>query len=88
MKEGKNRLFGLTGRVYTNKPLIEILGDHRLLIEHHKGVIQYETNLISVKVNFGFVEVRGTELTISCMSRENLVICGKVDSVHLWKGSN
>lgn len=87
MKKSRKSAVGQKTGINTNKPLIEILGDHRLLIEHHKGVIQYETNLISVKVAFGCVEIRGEELKIYCMSQENIVICGTVESVHLWKGS-
>ncbi len=71
----------------TDRPLVEILSDQRVLIEHHKGVCIYEPTLMQIKVCFGFVEVYGSDLTLSCMSTDRLVIVGKVEGVRFLRGS-
>ena len=69
-----------------NKPLIEILGSSRVLIEHHKGVCVYESQMMQIRVCYGFIEISGCDLTITCMSKEQLVITGKIDGVRLLRG--
>lgn len=65
------------------KPLIEIVGHERVLIEHHCGVTEYGRSLISVKVRYGRVSVQGRGLELTRMTREMLVISGCIDCVRL-----
>ena len=69
------------------KPLVEIIGDKRVLIEHHKGVSIYEPTLMQIKVSFGFIEILGSNLSLSCMSKDRLVIIGDVQGVRFLRGS-
>ena len=64
-------------------PLIELYGGKRILIENHCGVLEYADNSICIKVNCGQVCVSGCNLNLTMMSRERLVICGKIESVHI-----
>ena len=63
--------------------LVEIAGENRVLIEQHRGVHEYSRERIGVNVRFGIVQVLGSCLELRCMNREQLVISGKIDSVHL-----
>lgn len=63
------------------QPVVEILGDNRVLIEKHRGVWQYSCRCVSVGTAFGSVSVCGTGLELMHMSKEQLVIFGKIDSV-------
>ena len=67
-------------------PLIEIVGDCRVLIEHHCGVVKYDRQRIYIKVPFGVIDVCGCDLQLSQMSREQLVITGTIHSVCLIRG--
>ena len=64
-------------------PLIELYGGKRILIENHCGVREYSDNLVCVNVKCGQVCVGGCNLKIALMSKERLVICGKIESVHI-----
>ena len=68
-------------------PIIEIAGNHRVLIECHKGISQYTDRLVCVNVKYGFVEVMGEALQIRHMTKDRLVIQGKVDQIHLSRGA-
>ena len=67
------------------QPVVEIAGDCRILIENHQGVAAYGRERILVKVRYGFVCISGCDLEMIHMSKEQLVIFGKIDSVGLQR---
>lgn len=69
-------------------PLVEIAGSGRILIENHFGVSQYGNHTICVKVAFGLIEVSGSDLMLSRMTKGQLVITGTVDGVRLIRRSD
>ena len=64
-------------------PLVELAGDRRVLVENHCGVTEYGIHKICVSVSYGCLWVEGEQLKLSHMSRENLVICGKIHNISL-----
>lgn len=67
------------------KPLIEILGTNRVLIENHRGIVGYSLSEVTTRVDFGLIIISGDHLTLSMMNREQLVISGEIDSIQLFK---
>lgn len=67
-------------------PLVEIVGNNRLLIENHCGVADYGRNEIHVKVSYGAICVQGTCLQLVQMSKQQLLISGCINSVCLLRG--
>lgn len=65
------------------QPLVELAGDRRVLIEHHQGVREYSRERISVGVRYGLVQVCGSCLELSRMTKDHLVITGCIDCVML-----
>lgn len=76
-----------SGEPILMEPLLELFGDHRVLIEHHKGIGQYSSEAIDVKVRFGSIGIYGSDLVICCMSAEQLIITGQIDTIKLLKES-
>ena len=64
-------------------PLVELAGDRRVLVENHRGVTEYGIHKICVLVSYGCLWIEGEHLKLSHMSRENLVICGRIQSISL-----
>lgn len=77
---------GLPMEPVAHLPVIEIAGDRRVLIEHHKGVSEYSMDHICVKVSFGQVCIWGNSLEVSCMTSIQLMIRGSIHRVELVKG--
>ncbi|MBR3978854.1 MAG: YabP/YqfC family sporulation protein [Oscillospiraceae bacterium] len=75
----------LPGEATPGMPLVEIMGEHRVLIENHKGVSGYGKTEICVKVKFGVVKVTGCRLALARMSGNQLVITGHIDGVNLCR---
>lgn len=62
-------------------PIVELAGDRRVLIENHIGVIEYGTERICVKVKYGQLSVCGYGMELAKMTKEQLVITGKIGSI-------
>lgn len=67
------------------QPIVEIAGECRVLIENHQGVAAYGRERILVKVKFGTVCVCGCNLEMMHMTKEQLVVYGRIDSVGLQR---
>ena len=85
---GLRKLADMSDGVLPGIPLVEICGDKRVLIEHHQGVVAYGNWEICVKVCYGILSVIGERLTLTCMTKEQLVICGRIDGVRLLRKGN
>ena len=75
----------LSGEVLPKVPLIEIVGDSRVLIECHESVIQYGKEEICVRVKYGIVSIYGNNLELIKMTHEQLVIIGQICSLSLQR---
>lgn len=75
----------LSGEPLPGVPVIEVAGECRVLIERHGGVTEYSEDRICVKVRYGQVAVSGMGLKLSCMTRQQLVISGRIDCVQLLR---
>lgn len=78
----------LPGEVLPGLPLVEIAGESRALVENHSGVTSYGCNEILVKVSFGHLSICGSCLKLARMTKNQLVITGKIDSITLRRGRN
>ena len=73
----------LSAEPLPGQPIVEIAGDRRVLIENHFGVKEYSRERIGVKVKYGVVTVCGCGLELIRMTKEQLVISGRIDGVTL-----
>ena len=75
----------LPGETLPGLPVVELAGDQRVLIEGHGGVTAYSPDRICVKVTFGHVEISGQGLELACMSKQQLVITGRIDCLKIQR---
>ena len=66
-------------------PIIELASDSRVLVENHFGIKAYCREKILVNVKFGDICICGNGLQVLKMTKEQLVICGKIGSVSLHR---
>lgn len=64
-------------------PLIEICDRCRVLVENHQSVIGYDHREVLIKVRFGVICIYGDSLHLNRMSKDQLVITGKIFGVNL-----
>lgn len=73
----------LAGESLPGMTVAELAGDRRVLIEGHKGVTEYCRERVCVKVGYGWLCVTGCGLELRQMSRQQLVISGRIDGIQL-----
>ncbi len=66
-------------------PILELCGDDRLLIENHRCVIGYNDRKVSVRVEYGVLEIEGRGLVLAGLQKEQLLVRGKIDVVLLLR---
>jgi sporulation protein YqfC len=64
-------------------PLVEIIGNTRVLIEGHKGVVGYNENEIRIQTRMGCVRVLGNGMTLAQITKHRLVITGTISGINL-----
>ncbi|WP_371370652.1 sporulation protein YqfC [Sporomusa aerivorans] len=62
-------------------PRITMLGNKQLLVENHKGIIEYTPSLVRIKLSQGELFVCGEELMLGNLQAEQILIEGIVQEV-------
>ncbi len=69
--------------ICSNKPLTEIWGFHRILIENYCKILDYQENLIEVAVSAGSIVISGKQMQILQINSEKLIITGSIENVSM-----
>ena len=64
-------------------PLVEIVGNQRILIENHTCIDSYSSQEICIRVKYGYITINGDHLFLNYMSPEKLVITGSICCIQL-----
>lgn len=67
-------------------PVVELGGDRRVLIEHHRKICRYTREEILVAMEYGQLRIQGQGLELAQISLAQLVITGRIDSLSLERG--
>jgi sporulation protein YqfC len=62
-------------------PRITMLGNKQLLVENHKGIMEYTPSLVRVKLKQGELKVTGQRLVLESLQAEQLLVAGIVEEV-------
>lgn len=85
MKKRFAEVFGeqmdIPAEALADVPLIRLRGSSSISIENHHGILEYGALCIRVAVRRGVFTVSGSELTIWRMTKKNLEIRGKIQSL-------
>ena len=76
----------LGSELLPGKSLVELIDDYRLLVENHCGVKSYETNYIQIKTGYGELSVKGVDLKLACISKQQLIITGSFQQISFFRG--
>jgi sporulation protein YqfC len=62
-------------------PRITMLGNQQILIENHKGIIEYTTTFVRIKINKGHLLINGRDLALGNLQMEQILVEGTVEEV-------
>ena len=62
-------------------PTVHITGNSEILIEGHKGILQYDNDIIKIAAKNMSISFLGQNLSLRTLNSENIVIQGNLQSV-------
>ena len=60
---------------------ITIIGDMEIIVENHKGIIEYTDSLVNVRIKTGKVVINGKQLLVDSYSNDEMIIKGIIHSI-------
>ena len=84
MKSKKELPLELAERLALPEEALLVTGGRQLLVENHRGVMDYGQERIVVSLGRGKLNISGTALVIQAMNRRELLISGRIQSVE-WE---
>lgn len=75
--------FELPPEAVAGMPRITITGRSRVLVENHRGLLEYGEDTVEVAGGRIRVRIHGAELQLRAMDRNDLVITGRILSVEV-----
>ena len=70
----------------SDKPRVEIFGNSRVVVENHKGILEYDDTLLRVKCRGCEVSITGDGLTLAALTLSELAVTGTIVSVDYRTG--
>lgn len=82
-------LLDLPPDVILDLPKLTLTGDCQLSLENHRGIIEYRPDLVRVSTNRGEIGIRGVDLSIRSIVKEEILLVGRVMTVEFvdWGAS-
>jgi sporulation protein YqfC len=67
--------------IILDMPRITMLGNKQLLVENHKGIIEYTTSLVRIKLNQAELTISGSNLVLGNLQTEQILVEGMIAGV-------
>lgn len=74
-------LFEIPDDLIFDLPRMTLLGNKQLLIENHKGIIEYTTQIVRIRLKQGVVIVVGSNLSLGSLQVEQILVEGLIQSL-------
>lgn len=71
-------IFDLPGEIVPGVPKITLTGRRRAHIENHAGILKYSHEIIEIDGRRAKIIIRGDDLELLAMNRENVIISGRI----------
>ena len=75
----------LPKEILLSYPLVSMIGQEEILIQNHKGLIEYTGDIIRIKTKIGTLKIQGSHLYINKMSTEDLKITGIIKKIEFME---
>jgi sporulation protein YqfC len=64
-------------------PKITIIGNVEINITNHRGIIEYNSNLIRINTKIGIIKLRGQDMVIRNILSEEITVSGTIESTEI-----
>lgn len=77
------KVFDLPADGLAGLPHVDLVGDHELRVENHKGILSYGDREIHVGAGKMVIRVKGEGLRLRVMNVEELLITGQITGIEV-----
>ncbi len=81
MKSTVSEFFELPKDITLNLPKISMIGSNQMLVENHKGVIEYIPQRIRVNSSIGVIRVQGKDMELRNIAADDIMITGDIKMI-------
>ncbi len=82
VKTGFASLFDLPRDILLNLPRITVIGNLQIILENHRGLVEYSDERIRINLEGKELTVTGSGLTIGAVSEAEIMIEGNIEGLH------
>ncbi len=86
MRKGIADLFDLPKDVVMDLPRMTLIGRMQLVVENHRGIVSFTSDLLVIGFSSGLIRVSGKGMEISSIDHEEILIVGEIRSVEYVGG--
>ncbi len=76
IRENFAEKWGLPKDVICDLPRVSLSGDKEIFIENHKGILEYTSKSVRIKMHDGLMNIKGEKLRIREMQTDRLLLTG------------
>lgn len=68
-------------------PKVTLNGNTNAVIQNHRGVIEYDQNIVRINTKLGEIKVTGEKLTLVAASKEEIIVEGLISGAQMvdWR---
>jgi len=81
VKTAVSEMFELPKDIMLNLPRISMIGNNQMLVENHRGVIEYTPQKIRLNSTIGVIRVEGQDMDLKNIAAEDIMITGVIKLV-------
>ncbi|MBO8126753.1 MAG: sporulation protein YqfC [Firmicutes bacterium] len=81
--KGASQFLDLPEEVILALPKVTVIAGVQVIIENHRGVIQYRPSCLRIRTSAGELRLEGTNLSIASINATEIVVDGKLSAMFL-----
>lgn len=81
VKTKVSEIFELPKDIVLNLPRISMIGNNQMLVENHRGVIEYTPQKIRLNSTIGVIRVEGQDMDLKNIAADDILITGVIKLV-------
>ncbi|NLA84836.1 MAG: sporulation protein YqfC [Clostridiales bacterium] len=78
MKSNLSEIFDLPKDIMLNLPRISMIGNNQMMVENHKGIIEYTPQRIRVNSSIGVIRIQGKDMQLKNIASDDIMITGEI----------
>jgi sporulation protein YqfC len=88
LNEWTSQVIDLPPDVTLDLPRMTMIGNQRLMIENHRGLIYFSSEHLKLAIHNGMLELLGSDITIRTITSEDISIEGRIDELKYLMNGN